>query len=55
MRALSPPWSRGSSRAARKKSGVIDRTRPLCVYPKTARYKGTGSMDEAANFSCAKP
>lgn len=28
------------------------RTRPLCPYPKVARYKGSGSMDEAANFNC---
>jgi len=35
--------------AARK-----DRTRPLCAYPATAKYKGTGSTDDAANFECAK-
>jgi Tannase and feruloyl esterase len=29
------------------------RTRPLCPYPKVARYKGTGSTDDAANFTCA--
>lgn len=28
------------------------RTRPLCPYPEAARYKGTGSIDEAANFTC---
>jgi feruloyl esterase len=28
------------------------RTRPLCAYPKVARYKGSGSVDDAANFSC---
>ena len=28
-------------------------TRPLCPYPQVARYKGTGSADDAANFSCA--
>jgi feruloyl esterase len=28
------------------------RTRPLCAYPKVAVYKGTGSMEDAANFSC---
>jgi feruloyl esterase len=33
-------------------SGVA-RTRPLCPYPQVARYKGTGSTDEAENFSCA--
>jgi feruloyl esterase len=32
-----------------------DRTRPLCPYPQVAKYKGTGSTDEAANFACAKP
>jgi feruloyl esterase len=28
------------------------RTRPLCAYPKVARYKGSGSVEDAANFSC---
>jgi pimeloyl-ACP methyl ester carboxylesterase len=28
------------------------RTRPLCAYPKQAHYKGTGSIEEAANFVC---
>lgn len=28
------------------------RTRPLCPYPQTARYKGSGSTDDAANFVC---
>jgi feruloyl esterase len=32
--------------------GVVDRTRPLCAYPKVAQYKGSGSTDEAANFVC---
>jgi feruloyl esterase len=29
-----------------------DRTRPLCAYPKSAKYKGTGSTDDASNFGC---
>src|SRR5437588_7118330 len=33
-------------------SGVV-RTRPLCPYPQVARYKGSGSTDEAASFVCA--
>jgi len=33
-------------------NGKVDRTRPLCVYPQVARWKGTGSTDEAANFAC---
>jgi feruloyl esterase len=38
--------------ASRVKNGVVDRTRPLCPYPQVATYKGTGSIDEAANFVC---
>jgi tannase/feruloyl esterase len=34
-------------------AGTVDRTRPLCAYPQIAKYKGTGSSDEAANFVCA--
>ena len=30
----------------------IDMTRPLCPYPQVAVYKGTGSTNDAANFSC---
>jgi Tannase and feruloyl esterase len=30
-------------------------TRPLCPFPQLAKYKGTGSTDDAANFSCAAP
>jgi feruloyl esterase len=36
-------------------SKVVTRTRPLCAYPKVARYKGTGSTDEATSFSCVPP
>jgi feruloyl esterase len=31
------------------------RTRPLCPYPAYARYSGSGSLDESANFTCAAP
>ncbi len=30
-----------------------ERTRPLCPYPQEAKYKGSGSTDDAANFTCA--
>lgn len=33
--------------------GKIDRTRPLCPFGKAATYAGTGSTDEAANFTCS--
>jgi hypothetical protein len=29
-----------------------NRTRPLCPWPKVARYKGSGSLELAENFSC---
>ena len=35
--------------------GKVDRTRPLCPYPQVAKYKGSGSIDDAANFSCKAP
>jgi feruloyl esterase len=35
--------------------GKADSTRPLCPYPQIAKYSGTGSVEEAQNFVCAKP
>jgi len=34
------------------KRGPTPRTRPLCMYPQAAIYKGSGSTDDAANFTC---
>ena len=33
--------------------GKVDRTRPLCVFPRVAKWNGTGSPDDAQNFTCA--
>lgn len=33
---------------------AADRTRPLCPWPKVARYKGRGSMEDAKNFKCVR-
>jgi feruloyl esterase len=41
--------------ASRMREGKVDRTRPLCPYPQIAQYKGSGSIDDAANFSCKMP
>ncbi len=41
--------------ASRIQDGKTERTRPLCPYPQLAKYKGTGSTDDAANFSCSVP
>jgi hypothetical protein len=35
--------------------GVVTRSRPLCPYPQVARYKGQGSIDDAASFECRLP
>jgi hypothetical protein len=37
----------------RDRSGAT-RSRPLCPYPLVAKFKGTGSTDDAANFVCSK-
>ncbi len=39
--------------ASRVVDGKTVRTRPLCPYPQVAVYTGTGSTDDAANFTCA--
>ena len=31
------------------------RTRPLCAFPAQARYTGSGSIEDAANFTCVMP
>jgi feruloyl esterase len=33
--------------------GKVVLSRPLCAYPKVAKYKGSGDANDAANFSCA--
>jgi feruloyl esterase len=38
--------------AAHRTNGSVDRTRPLCAYPMSAVYNGTGSTDAAENFTC---
>jgi feruloyl esterase len=41
--------------ASREVDGKTVRTRPLCPYPQVAKYKGSGSTDDAANFVCSAP
>lgn len=42
-------------RARSDVNGKTVRTRPLCPYPQVAKYKGTGSSDDADNFVCSTP
>jgi feruloyl esterase len=41
--------------ASRVVNGVVVRTRPLCPYPRVARWTGHGSIDAAENFECIEP
>jgi feruloyl esterase len=41
--------------ATKLEGGRVTRTRPLCPYPQVARYQGTGSVDDAASFTCRAP
>lgn len=43
LRSNDPDW--GAS---------VVRSRPICLYPSVARYRGSGSIDDAANFSCVR-
>ena len=40
--------------AAHFTNGSVDRTRPLCPYSRIARWKGSGSSDDASNFACVE-
>lgn len=41
--------------ASHMTNGKVDRSRPLCPHPQIAKYKGSGSTDDAANFVCVAP
>ena len=41
-----------SKRQSQDPKSPVIKTRPLCPYPQVARYKGSGSTDDAANFVC---
>ncbi|MBT9463788.1 tannase/feruloyl esterase family alpha/beta hydrolase [Hydrogenophaga sp.] len=60
-RGVTPDSVTASARGAGNLGGVnaevpvgwaANRTRPLCPWPRVARYSGSGSLDSAASFSC---
>jgi feruloyl esterase len=60
MVAALDPWVESGTAperilASHKIGDKVDRTRPLCAYPQVARYLGTRSPDDAANFVCKTP
>jgi Tannase and feruloyl esterase len=47
--------ARIEARAAANNAWFPNRTRPLCAYPSYARYGGSGSVEDGANFVCTRP
>jgi pimeloyl-ACP methyl ester carboxylesterase len=41
--------------ASRIDNGAVSRTLPLCPYPQVAKYSGSGSTMDAANYTCSAP
>jgi feruloyl esterase len=41
--------------ASKSANGAATRSRPLCPHPQLATYSGSGSTDDAANFTCKAP
>ncbi|MGD0731991.1 MAG: tannase/feruloyl esterase family alpha/beta hydrolase [Terracidiphilus sp.] len=41
--------------AWRAENAAIKMTRPVCPFPQSARYNGTGAPKDAASFTCANP
>jgi hypothetical protein len=39
--------------AIRRDQSGITRSRPLCAYPLVAKYRGSGSTDQASSFTCS--
>jgi feruloyl esterase len=46
------PGNAGGANADVPAAWSPTRTRPLCLYPQVAQYAGSGSIEDAASFSC---
>jgi len=49
-KGVAPKQLIGTGKASGDSSKML--TRPLCSYPQTAHYNGTGDTNQAANFTC---
>ncbi len=49
-KGVAPKQLIGTGRVSGDSSTTL--TRPLCAYPQTAHYNGTGDTNQAANFTC---
>ncbi|PYS39169.1 MAG: hypothetical protein DMG14_14980 [Acidobacteria bacterium] len=36
-------------------NGQVDKTRPIHPYPRVAKYRGSGDVNDAATFTCFAP
>ena len=48
------PGNAGGTNPELPANWAADRSRTLCPWPLVSRYKGSGSLDDAANFTCTK-
>jgi feruloyl esterase len=55
MMSAMTAWRENGHAPERIIASRTGRTRPLCPYPQVAKYKGTGSIDEADSFVCQAP
>ena len=49
-KGIAPKQLIGTGKATGDSSATL--TRPLCAYPQTAHYNGSGDTNQAANFTC---
>jgi feruloyl esterase len=50
--ALEQWVEKGTAPATMMGTGANGFSRPLCPYPATAEYKGTGDLKDGSNWSC---
>lgn len=61
MQPVLEAWAEGGRAPERviatgsREAGQAPLSRPLCAWPKSARYKASGSTDDAANYDCRAP
>ncbi len=48
------PYTKGGGMMGMGAKPEVYRTRPVCAYPKHSRYKGSGDINDAANFECVE-
>lgn len=52
-KGIAPDFVIGSGKAPNDPTKIM--SRPICPYPQTTRYKGTGDTNDVNSFACAAP